>query len=166
MVPRGAFGSGEHETTASCLEILEELDDVAGSSVLDVGCGTGVLAVAALKLGAAEATGIDISHRAAATSVLTARINGVGERLNVAVASLAAMRGRRFSLVLANLYADVLLAHASSLVAVCRPKATIILSGIAWESGFLVRQRFEKLGCTVLFERWLCEYVSMALLSP
>jgi ribosomal protein L11 methyltransferase len=159
----GAFGSGEHETTRSCLELLEGLDGVRGARVLDLGCGTGVLAIAALKLGAASAVGVDDDPRAAATARRNGDLNAVVDRLVLLAGTLAAVGEASFDLVLANLYADVLLAAAEELVARCRPGAALILSGILWEHNLAVRERYGALGCGVTANRFLAEYSSMVL---
>lgn len=166
IVPTGAFGSGEHETTASCLEVVENVESIETCTVLDVGCGTGILAIAALKLGADRATGIDIEVKAAATSRVAARLNGVHDRFQIVLGPLDAVVPGRFNLILANLYGDVLLDIAHLLVAAATARATIVFSGIAWEYAFQIRTRYEGLGCSVISERWLQEFVTMVLEAP
>ena len=162
-VPRGAFGSGEHETTRSCLEVIERLPDLEGVRVLDVGSGTGILAVAALKLGAAEALCIDIDAKAAATSRLTAALNDVDKRTTVVLGPIEALAEQPCDLVVANLYGDVLLEIASLMVGFLAPGGRLVLSGIAWEYAFPVDQLFERLGMLKLEEKWLEGFVTMVL---
>jgi ribosomal protein L11 methyltransferase len=160
---RGAFGSGEHETTASCLERLERLDQVEGARVLDVGSGTGILALAALRLGAASATCVDVSAEAIAVGRENARLNRLADRVRHVVGSVDAVADRDFTLVLANLYGDLLIAVAPDLVARARPGAHLLLSGMLWEYEFDVRQTYARLGCRLVDRRMLTEY-STALL--
>jgi ribosomal protein L11 methyltransferase len=80
--PGLAFGTGTHPTTSLCLEWLDGLD-LAGKTVIDFGCGSGILAIAALKLGAAKAIGIDIDPQAIQASRDNAQRNGVSERLEL-----------------------------------------------------------------------------------
>ena len=80
VLTRGAFGSGEHETTASCLEMLEGLEGIRGATVLDLGSGTGVLAIAALELGAGHAVCVDIDPASVATARRNCELNGGLER--------------------------------------------------------------------------------------
>ncbi|MDN4625762.1 50S ribosomal protein L11 methyltransferase [Erwinia sp. DT-104] len=80
--PGLAFGTGTHPTTAMCLSWLDGLD-LAGKTVIDFGCGSGILAIAALKLGAAQAIGIDIDPQAIQASRDNAERNGVSERLSL-----------------------------------------------------------------------------------
>ncbi len=160
-VPRGAFGSGEHETTRSCLEVIERLPNLEGARVLDVGSGTGILSVAALKLGAAAALCVDIDAKAAATNRLTAKMNDVSERTTVILGYLEVITEHPHDLIVANLYGDVLLEIAPSIVSFLAPGGKIVLSGIAWEYAFPVRQLFESLGRHKLEEKWLEEFVTM-----
>lgn len=162
-VPLGAFGSGEHETTASCLEAIDGLSDIAGRDVLDVGSGTGILAVAALMLGADNAVCVDTSPRAATSTRRTAVANGVFPRVTAILGTLDAVAERSFELILANLHGDVLLSLAESIVGFAAPRATVILSGIAWQDAYPVRARFQSLGCEVVKERWLDEFVTTIL---
>ncbi|MCL3782939.1 50S ribosomal protein L11 methyltransferase, partial [Prolixibacteraceae bacterium JC049] len=80
--PGLAFGTGTHPTTAMCLQWLDGLD-LAGKTIIDFGCGSGILAIAALKLGAAKAIGIDIDPQAIQASRDNAERNGVSERLEL-----------------------------------------------------------------------------------
>jgi len=162
-VPHGAFGSGEHETTQSCLEIIEGLPSLKGARVLDVGSGTGILSIAALKLGAIEALCVDIDAKAAATCRLTAELNGVDGQTKVILGQLGALRELPRDLVVANLYGDVLLEIAPLMAGFLAPNGRMVLSGIAWEYAFPVRQLFESLGLQKLEERWLEEFVTMVL---
>lgn len=125
--PGLAFGSGTHPTTALCLEWLEALD-LAQQPVLDFGCGSGILAIAALKLGAQSALGIDNDPQAVLATQDNAERNGVGERLTVFLPD-DAPEGR-FPVVVANILADALDALADQLATRCAPGGRIALSGI------------------------------------
>ena len=120
VVAKGAFGSGEHETSASCLEILEELPQVQGARVLDLGSGTGILAIGALHLGAAQAVCIDINPDAVRTCRSNCEHNGVSERVTHITGSLDSAKERDFDLVLANIYGDLLVDFAPDLVSRAR----------------------------------------------
>ncbi len=159
----GAFGSGEHETTASCLEALEGLPELHGARILDLGSGTGVLAIAALKLGAASALCVDIDPAAVETCRLNGELNGVGERLGHYCGTLDCCPEETFDVVLANIYGDILLLVAEDLVSRARPGAPLLLSGILWEYNFDVRNRYERLGCEVVKNRLLEEFSTVLL---
>jgi ribosomal protein L11 methyltransferase len=166
-IARGAFGSGEHETTAACLQALESLPGLRGALVLDLGCGTGVLAIAAVALGARAAVAVDIEPAAAAVARANCRHNDVAEKVRVAAGTLAAVRaGAGFGVVAANIPASVLLAEAPALLARAAPGAPLVLSGILWEELFDIEQRYRRLGCATLRRRMLEEYALLLLRAP
>jgi ribosomal protein L11 methyltransferase len=125
--PGQAFGTGHHATTTLCLEALEAVD-LVGRSVADVGCGTGVLGIAAARRGAAHVTAVDVDPDAVATARCNATRNGVG--LDARVGSIDAVDGPA-DVVVANLVTDVLVALADPLVRTTRD--TLVVSGIASE---------------------------------
>lgn len=129
--PGLAFGTGTHPTTALCLEWLDGLAEEGAldqQTVLDFGCGSGVLAIAALKLGARAAVGIDNDPQALAASRDNAERNAVGERLAVHLPDEAPER--TYPVVLANILAGALDQLAEPLAAACASGGQIALSGI------------------------------------
>lgn len=163
IMDRGAFGSGEHETTRSCIETLETLPQVRGAKVFDLGSGTGILSIAALMLGAKEAWCLDIEKDAVLACQRNCKRNGVGQLTNHFCGTLDKLKEDSFDLILANIYGDILLDVADDLVARAKPGAHLILSGILWEYNFDVRSRFERLGCAVLKNRILEEFSTVLL---
>ncbi len=126
--PGMAFGTGSHPTTRLCLEWLAGMD-LAGRQVLDFGCGSGILAIAALVLGARSATALDLDPQALRASRDNALRNGCDARLRVVdPAGLAAEA--RFGVVVANILADTLIALAPTLALHCQAGARVALSGI------------------------------------
>jgi ribosomal protein L11 methyltransferase len=162
MAP-GAFGSGEHETSASCLELLAELPDLEDARILDLGSGTGILAIAALKLGARSAVCVDVDPAAVNTCKRNCELNGVGGRVEHVCGSIGEVVAGPFEWVLANLYGDILLRVAEELVARTGPGGTILLSGILHEDDFEVRRRYQELGCSVLRNRPLEDFTTVLL---
>jgi len=132
--PGLAFGTGHHATTALCLELLDGAD-LAGKTVLDYGCGSGILAIAALLLGAERALAVDHDPQALEATRSNALENGVAERLQVLApedlpaAPLPADPGRA-DLVLANILSSTLIALAPRLTELTAPGGTLALSGI------------------------------------
>jgi ribosomal protein L11 methyltransferase len=122
--PGATFGLGDHPTTVLCLRALRAALP-PGGSVLDVGSGSGVLAVTAAVLGAGRVAAIDISPATPAVAVA----NGVGERVHVTSTPLADIAGT-FDVVLANLLAPALLALADDLVRVVAPEGALVISGL------------------------------------
>ena len=125
--PGLAFGSGTHPTTALCLAWLDSLD-LAGKTVLDFGCGSGILALAALKLGAERAVGVDNDPQALSATADNAERNGVGDRL--AVYAPEDEPPATYPVVVANILAVALDALAETLAARVQPGGVIALSGI------------------------------------
>jgi ribosomal protein L11 methyltransferase len=125
--PGLAFGTGTHATTALCLEWLDA-QPLDGASVLDYGCGSGILALAALSLGAARATAHDIDPQALIATRDNAAKNALADRLAV-VADAAAIRGP-FDVVLANILAGPLCDLAPVLARHCRPGGDLLLAGL------------------------------------
>ena len=123
--PGLAFGTGTHPTTALCLEWLDSAP-VAGTSILDFGCGSGILAVAALKLGASSLFGVDIDPQAITATRVNAERNDVADRLGVSID----MPDATFDVVLANILAGTLIDHRDRLLAATKPGGSIVLSGI------------------------------------
>ncbi len=129
--PGLAFGSGTHPTTALCLRWLDALagsGDLAGRRVLDFGSGSGILALAALKLGAADATAVDNDPQALLATRDNADRNGVGATLSVHLPDDAP--SATYPVVIANILASALDALADTLAARVAPGGQIALSGI------------------------------------
>jgi ribosomal protein L11 methyltransferase len=165
VMARGAFGSGEHETTASCLDLLATLPRMRNARVLDVGSGTGILAIAALLLGAGSACCVDICPQAVESARHNCELNSLDDRVNHLAGTLGDIDETSFDLILANIYGDILLDIAPAIVARARSGANILLSGILWEYNFDVRQAFERRGCRVLKNRLLEEFSTVLLVN-
>ena len=133
LEPGLAFGSGSHPTTRLCLERLaaappEEID------VIDYGCGSGILAIAAAALGARRVTALDIDPQARQATADNARINGVSDRVRVVAADAATgARVEPASFVVANILAGPLVELAPVLTTLTRPGGDLALSGILEE---------------------------------
>jgi ribosomal protein L11 methylase PrmA len=129
LMDADAFGTGEHPTTALCLEALQDALAARPERVLDVGTGSGVLALAALLLGVPRATGIDIEPEALRVAAENARLNGVHERLQLTPGGPEALTGT-WPLVLANVLAAPLIEMAPALVRRVGHHGRLVLSGI------------------------------------
>ena len=128
--PGLAFGTGTHATTALCLDWLDSLS-LANSTMLDYGCGSGVLAIAALKLGCMSATAMDIDPQAVTATRANARHNNVDSQLTIADA--ADDIDGQFDIVIANILAAPLIALAETIANHVKGACLLALSGILSE---------------------------------
>ena len=124
-----AFGTGQHETTSMCLELLEQLD-LKGKMVLDVGCGSGILGLCALLLGAKSAELVDIDVQATDVAKHNAQINGLTDRATVKTGNLTEQTNTKFDIVFANLTADILALLRADISQVVHSGTLLVLSGI------------------------------------
>ncbi len=163
LMQRGAFGSGEHETTESCIEILEKQHFTGKEKILDLGSGTGILSIATLLLGGGRSWCVDIEQQAVDSCRHNSQLNGVAGQIENFCGSLDQLAESNFDLVLANIYGDILLDVAEDLVDKAVSGATLLLSGILWEYNFDVRQKYQRLGCKLIKNRMLEEFSTVLL---
>jgi ribosomal protein L11 methyltransferase len=155
--PGLAFGTGTHPTTALCLQILESLP-LSGRTLIDYGCGSGILGIAGLKLGAAHVTAVDIDPQALLATRNNAMINGVSDHIDV--------RGvdgglRPAYCVVANILAGPLIELAPKLEAACEPRGYLLLSGLLKTQAYAVKAAYTSAFDMVqVIERddWCCIY--------
>jgi len=150
--PGQAFGTGGHASTLLALEWIDQLAPnlVAGARVLDVGAGTGVLALAALRLGAARAVAFDLDPLSAPAVLENAARNGLDERLAVFTGTLDALAGAPFDLVAANLLRRELLPIVDGIAAATAPGGFAVFSGLLAEEQSRVEAALAEVGLTAL----------------
>ena len=127
--PGAAFGTGTHATTAMCLALLDQFI-TPNQTVLDIGCGSGILSIAAVLLGAERATGIDIDPVAVKVARENAALNGLSEKTEFLVGNLNEKITSRYSIVCANIVADVIMALAPDVPGLLAPGGRFLCSGI------------------------------------
>lgn len=149
--PGMAFGTGEHESTKMCLDLLQSLG-MEGKSVIDVGTGSGILALAAAKLGAEHVEAYDIDDNAVKSAKENCALNNLDDKIIVANANLLDKTAGKFDVVLANITADVLITLARSLGNYMKKDGIVIISGIILKREDDVKNAFEEAGFSV-FER-------------
>ena len=156
LEPGIAFGTGTHETTRLCMELLETCV-TPGCRMLDIGCGSGILSVAALLLGAESAVGVDIDPLAVKTAVQNAERNRVADRFTGICGSLTEKVTGKFQVVAANIVADVIVELTKDIGKFLAPGGVYLVSGIISErepdvlralgdAGFTVTERREEKG--------------------
>lgn len=157
--PKMAFGTGHHETTWMCLRALRNLP-CDGARLLDYGCGTGVLAILAARLGAADVEAVDIEEESYRNTLENSTVNGVADRIIARCGTLEAVQGTSFGGILANINRNVILDSLPRLAELLRPGGWLLVSGILLEDevvvttaaaaqGLALQKRAEK-------EKWLC----------
>jgi len=166
--PGMAFGTGTHPTTQLCLELLESYTP-QGSDLFDIGCGSGILSIAALKLGAARAFGVDVEADAIPATRKNAATNGVADRLNIACGSIDEVKAGAFEiqqapLVMANILVRVLVrlleAGMGDLVA---PGGFLILSGILEQQVGEMRTKLAEHQLQIVEQRQIEDWVALVV---
>lgn len=127
VAPQMSFGSGHHQTTRLMCRLIHALRPEG--KILDVGCGTGVLSLAALRCGAERADAIDIDIWSVESAKESAHLNNLTERIVVIHGTVESIAGRRYSLVVANINRNIILADIAQYVAALEQGGTLLLSG-------------------------------------
>ena len=157
-----AFGTGEHETTSMCVELMQKYLK-AGDTCIDVGCGSGILGISAMKLGAGYCYLSDLDPVAVESATHNAIKNQVADKVTVAGANLLEGTSVQADLVLANITAEVLVLLAPSVVGHIKENGVLILSGIIHERLSFVKEAYEKIGFTVLEEEARGSWLALVL---
>lgn len=173
--PGMAFGTGTHPTTQLCLELMEsyldlrDLKDIGGLKVIDVGCGSGILSIAALKLGAGKALGVDIDEESIVNSRENAGTNEVGDELILGVGSVQEILGGMFEfktapLVVANILAPVIVRlFEAGLADLVEEGGALILSGILFEQEESVIEAGQAYGLKMSERRRMGDWVALSM---
>ena len=157
--PGLAFGTGGHETTSLCLEALDELVQ-GGERMLDIGTGSGILAIAALKLGAASAEGVDIDPVAVRTAVENAALNQVKDRFSGLVGDLSDQASGTYQIITANIVANAIISLSPAVPGLLAEGGHFIASGIIDTRADEVEEALRAAGLTVAARKekrgWVC----------
>ncbi len=157
--PGLAFGTGTHPTTALCLQILDSLP-LAGRCVIDYGCGSGILGIAALKLGAAQVTAVDLDPQALLATRDNAIRNGVSEDIDVHGVDAGGTLQPAYC-VMANILAGPLIELAPTLTQACEPGGYLVLSGLLKTQAYAVKAAYAAafdMVQVVERDEWCCIY--------
>ncbi|TNE65529.1 MAG: 50S ribosomal protein L11 methyltransferase [Bacteroidetes bacterium] len=157
--PKMAFGTGHHETTWMCLRALRDLP-CQQARLLDFGCGTGVLAIMAARLGAAHIEAVDIEEESFRNTLENAEINGVSDQITARCGTLDSVQGTAFDGILANINRNVILDTLPRLSELVRPGGWLLVSGILEQDGTLVQEQAAAAGFNLQHSaqrgNWLC----------
>jgi len=143
--PGMAFGTGTHATTQLCIALLEKGLKRRGLSVLDIGTGSGILAIAAAKLGASEVWGIDIDRTAVEIAKENVRLNSVSDKVKILRSRIGAIR-KTFNLIVANIDYKSLRRARTSMLHHLKKSGFLILSGILLQEEERLRQHYIRTG--------------------
>lgn len=156
--PASSFGTGQHNTTKLCLELLEKTVN-GHERILDLGCGSGILSIGGILLGANEATAVDIEENAVTTALENAEKNNISKEKYhaycgdiISDSELREKIGSEFNIITANIVADVLIAMSSLFSSFLKPESTLIISGIITERKSEVVDAIVKAGFDVIEE--------------
>ncbi len=144
--PGMAFGTGTHETTSMCIKAIEKNLE-PGYSILDIGTGSGILSIAAVLLGAKEATGVDLDPVAVEVANENIEINGLSDKINILHGDLLTLIEGQFDIVVANIIADaILILLDSDVKSFVKDNGLFICSGIIQEKEGLVVEKLKEKG--------------------
>lgn len=166
--PSMAFGTGTHPSTQLCLELIEKYTQ-KGQPVIDIGCGSGILSIGALKLGASKALAVDIDPAAVGATLSNASLNDVESKVKAGQGSVSEVLAGQYSiksapLVLANILAPVIIRLLDGgLADLVEPCGALILAGILAEQAEGVRAKAEEKGLVFLEQRQIDDWVALAL---
>lgn len=162
IMPRMAFGTGSHETTRLCLEFMQSVLE-AGNSVLDIGTGSGILAIGAAKMGAGQIEAVEIDADAIDNVYENAKLNDVADRIRVSLGSLEVVPKMKYDLIIANINRSVLEKIVPKLDVYTHPDTRIILSGILDTEEALIENMLSELKLMVLKKRKLGEWLAYTI---
>ncbi|MBP9040202.1 MAG: 50S ribosomal protein L11 methyltransferase [Anaerolineaceae bacterium] len=166
--PSMAFGTGTHPSTQLCLELVEDYTQ-PGKPVIDIGCGSGILSIAAIKMGASHALGVDIDAASIKATNENSQANAVDPFIETGLGSVAEIKNGSFRIkqapvVLANILAPILIRlFDAGMADLISPGGVIILAGILAEQGESVRQAAEDKGLVFVEERHSGDWVALVM---
>lgn len=160
--PGSAFGTGEHESTRMCLELIQKLP-LKGKEIADVGCGSGILGIAGLILGARSCYYSDLDPNAVNNLKINIELNNVQSRSIYEVASLLENTEKQFDYIFANITVDILTLLAPAVRPHLKENGEIIISGIISDRGEEIVDVFERLGFKIIDKLSLGEWQAYRL---
>lgn len=160
--PKMSFGTGYHETTRLVLQLMEPRVRT-GMTILDLGTGTGVLAIAALRLGAGHATGVDIDEWSFENALENVRLNGVADRARILQGDLSAVPAGRFDMIFANIQLNVIAPVLPELRDRLVPNGSMLLSGLLVSDEEKISAALDRTGLAAVERRTENEWLALAV---
>ena len=159
--PKMSFGTGEHQTTKLVLQMLEKYVK-PGMKILDVGAGTGILSIAAIKLGAASAVAIDTDEVCYENCRENCKLNGVTDYIKILTSDIKNVRENDFDLILANIQNNVLLEISNEIKKRLTENKTVILSGLLGQNFDEIAISYSKIGFNLIDKTEMDEWIALA----
>jgi len=160
--PKMSFGTGEHQSTKLIIKLLEKYVR-SGMHVLDVGSGTGILSIAAIKLGAAKAVAVDNDERCYENCIENCELNSVTGKVKIVKGEISDIKEDNFDLIIANIQKDVLLNIADQIIEKLKPNGIAILSGLLVKDEKDIEERYTKTGFETVETKAMDEWIAIAL---
>jgi len=160
--PKMSFGTGEHQTTKLILKLLEKYVK-RGMKVLDVGSGTGILAIASVKLGASRAVAVDFDEICLENCKENCQINGVNNSVEVVTGEIDVVKEDEFDLILANIQKNVLLDIAEKIKLKLNKNGVVILSGLLESDKSAIEKKYHSLGFTTELIETMDEWIAIVI---
>lgn len=160
---RSAFGGGTHPTTVSCLAWLAALAPLTGLRVLDLGSGTAILGIAAVRLGAARALCVDVNPDAVESARRNGAANGLADRLDHRRGTADDLAEDPFDLVVANIGGELLLDEAARIAPLARHGGRLLLSGLLRGYADDLAKAYARLGCRQLERRFPGDFCTVLM---
>jgi ribosomal protein L11 methyltransferase len=162
--PKMSFGTGEHESTKLIIKLLEKHIRL-GMRLLDVGSGTGILSIAAIKLGAADAMALDNDERCYENCMENCELNSVTSEVKIVKGVISDIKNNNFDLILANIQKDVLLNIADHIKDKIKPNGIAIISGLLMKDEKDIKQHYTEIGFKVLETESMNEWIALVLVA-
>lgn len=162
IVPKMSFGTGEHQTTKLVIRFLEKYLE-KGSRLLDVGSGTGILSIIAIKLGAESATAVDNDEWCYENGTENCKINDVTEKVNVKLGEIKDIDEKGFDIITANIQKNILIDISEQLKERLKKGGILILSGLLITDEIDITEHYKQLGFTVINQERMDEWMAFVL---
>lgn len=162
--PKMSFGTGEHQSTKLIVKLLEKYVR-PGMHLLDVGSGTGILSIAAIKLDAAEAVAVDNDERCYENCLENCGLNSVTTKVKIVKGEISDIKEDNFDLIIANIQKDVLLYIANQIIKKLKPNGIVILSGLLMKDEKDIEKHYAETGFETLEIKSMDEWIALALMA-